>query len=117
VSEKKPAKKKGKGKDAAAEDAPLTLGSHPRAAPSIRRWKARAGLAAFALSALASQSAGTPMADTLLRAVGAGIVGNVAGWFLAVAVWRQLVRAEMKLAIDRRAAMVRTGRAPARGDV
>ncbi len=100
---------KGKKKDG-GEDAPLTLRTHPRAAPSIRRWKARAALTGFALSGFASYSAGTPLDITLWRALLAGIVGNLAGWFLLVALWRHVLRAEMKAAIDQRAAMMRGSR-------
>lgn len=114
MAEKKPKGKDEKGKKgkATGEDEPLSLRSHPRASISIRRWKARAALGGFALSALASTSAGAPLDTTLGRALLAGVVANLAGWFLAVALWRHVLRAEMKAAIDKRAAMTRTSRAP-----
>jgi hypothetical protein len=76
----------------------VTVAAHPRARASIRRIRARTAIAAFALVLFLSLSAGVPGQEAALRALVAGLVGNLAGWGCALAVWRQLVLAQLKLA-------------------
>jgi hypothetical protein len=91
-----------KKKDAEAPDAAKTVSvaAHPRARASIRRTRARVALAAFALVLFLSLSSGVPGQEAALRALVAGLVGNLAGWACALAVWRSLVMAEIKVAGD-----------------
>ena len=95
---KNKAGKKAKGKDAAAEGA--SIASHPRAQASIRRMKAWAGLAGFAIAAVLSLQASVPVVTVGLRALGAGVVGYMLAWWAGVLVWRQLILAEQKAAYE-----------------
>ena len=96
-------KKKNK-KDAAeaTEGAPtvISVGAHPRARASIRRTRARAALVVFAIVLFLSLNAGVPGQEAALRALAAGLVGNLVAWACALAVWRALVMAELKVATD-----------------
>ena len=92
--------KKRKKKDAEAPDQGTTIsvGAHPRARASIRRTRARTALAAFGIVLLLSLNSGVPEQEAALRALIAGLVGNLVGWACALAVWRSLVMAELKIA-------------------
>jgi uncharacterized membrane protein YccC len=90
-------RKKDKQADEPAKPA-VSISAHPRARRSIRRTRARTGLIAFGLVLLLCLNAGVPGQDAALRALVAGLVGNVAGWACALAVWRQLILAELRLA-------------------
>jgi hypothetical protein len=98
----------GKG-DAAA----MSVANHPRAGAQVRRAKGWGGLAGFLLVAVLSWRAGAPVADTLLRAIAGGLVGYVAAWACAVAVWRHLVVAELRAVRRHRAAAAAARRAAA----
>jgi hypothetical protein len=104
--------KKQKGADEAASDV-VSVAAHPRARASIRRARARTALAAFAIVLLFSLHAGVPGQDAALRAVLAGLVGNLVGWACALAVWRQIVVQEVRIVADARAERARA-RAEAR---
>jgi hypothetical protein len=97
AKEKKQKKAKG---GAAADPGAISIAAHPRARASIRRTRARVALIAFALVFYLSWSAGVPGQEALLRALAGGIVGNLLAWACALAVWRSLVMAEVKLAHD-----------------
>jgi hypothetical protein len=77
------------------EPAAVTLRAHPRARASVRRWRAWAGLAGFALTLFLSLSHGVPAWDAGARALGLGIAAHFAAWICGVAVWRQLVVGEL----------------------
>lgn len=96
---------KKKDKTAAAEPTPagVSLAAHPRARASIRRTRAWTALVAFGLVLFLSLSAGVPEQEAALRALVAGVVGNVAAWACALAVWRALVVAELRVAEQARA--------------
>lgn len=79
----------------------ISLREHPRAAGSIRRTKAWGGLLAFGVTAYVSHRSGMGVAASGFRALGAGIVGYLLTWSLAIVFWRALVRAEAKAAIER----------------
>jgi hypothetical protein len=98
MSEKKDkkAKKKGKGEDAAGGAPAVSIASHPRAKASIRRIRARVGLASFAIVLLLSLKAGVSGQEAALRALVGGLVGNVAGWACALAVWRTIAVQELR---------------------
>jgi hypothetical protein len=75
----------------------ISIEAHPRARASIRKIRARTAIAAFALVLILSHRSGVPDQEAVLRALIAGLLGNLAGWGCAVAVWRQLMLAELRL--------------------
>jgi hypothetical protein len=96
MSDKK-AKKKKTGDDAAGE-APkaVTIAAHPRAKASIRRTRARIALATFGIVLYLSLHAGVGGQEAAMRALVGGLVGNLAGWACALAVWRAIVVQELR---------------------
>ena len=98
---KKNAKDKAKGKGevpAAPEDARPRLSGHPRARRQIREAKAWSGLVGFGLVFLLSLEGGALLFEAGVRALVAGAGCYVAGWALAVIVWRHIARAEVLVA-------------------
>lgn len=94
---KKDAKgKKGKG---GASQGPSVAG-HPRAAAQVRRAKGFGGVGGFALAAYLGLSAGIPIDQVGLRALGAGVVGYMLLWACSVTVWRHLVMGELRALAD-----------------
>lgn len=89
--------KKGKGNAAGG----LSIAAHPRASYQVRRAKGWGGILGFALAGYLSYKAGVPTFDLGLRALIAGIVGYMLAWFCAVTVWRHLVLAELRAAVER----------------
>jgi hypothetical protein len=87
-----------KKKGAEAPGNAISVAAHPRARASIRRTRAGVGLAAFAIVLFLSLKSGVPGQEATLRALIAGIVGNLAGRACAIAVWRSLIMAEVKAA-------------------
>jgi uncharacterized membrane protein YccC len=71
----------------------------PRAAAGIARAKSLGGLAGFALAAFASY-AHEPLFTVAGRALLGGIAGYVVAWAVALTVWRRIMRAETRHAID-----------------
>ncbi|HTU84964.1 MAG TPA: hypothetical protein VMF57_05280 [Solirubrobacteraceae bacterium] len=94
----KKAKKKGKGSGDAAGGP--SVAAHPRASYQVRRAKGWGGIAGFAIAAYLSYKAGVPTFDLGLRALIAGIVGYMLAWACAVTVWRHLVMAELRAAVE-----------------
>jgi hypothetical protein len=92
-------KKKGGGAPEAAGTA-ISVGAHPRARASVRRTRARVALAAFAIVLFICLSGSVPPQEAFLRALVAGLVGNLVAWGCALAVWRALIMAELKVATD-----------------
>ena len=78
-----------------------SLKEHPEAAPSIRRSKARGGLAAFALLTAVGLMHGIPLVPTLERALMGGIVAYVLTWWAAQTIWTRLLRARARAAVQR----------------
>jgi hypothetical protein len=95
------AKKGKKGKKGGEASAGLSIAAHPRASYQVRRAKGWGGLAGFAIAAYLSYKAGVPTADLGLRALLAGMAGYMLAWACAVTVWRHLVMAELRAAVDR----------------
>lgn len=90
---------KKKQKDAAPDETgKVSVAAHPRASASVRRTRARVALAVFALVLFLSLRSGVPGEEAVLRALVAGIVGNLVARACAIAVWRSLIMAEVKLA-------------------
>ncbi len=92
-------KKKEKKGAAPASDG-ISVAAHPRARASIRRTRARVALIAFALVLFISLKAGVPGQEAALRALVAGLIGNLVAWACALGVWKALVLAEIKAAHD-----------------
>lgn len=88
--------KKGTGEDAGRP----SVANHPRAAASVRRMKGLGGLAGFGIGALLAHSAGLSMVSVLERALLIGIGAYLLAWACAVAVWRQIVLAELRMIFD-----------------
>jgi hypothetical protein len=99
--EKKPKKKK-KGDDGAAGAGAVapSVANHPRASYQVRRAKGWGGIAGFAIAAYLGYKAGVPTFDVGLRALVAGMVGYMLAWMCAVSVWRHLVLAELRAAVE-----------------
>lgn len=97
----KKAKKDKKGKGNASQGP--SVAAHPRASYQVRRAKGWGGLAGFGIAGYLSYKAGVPMFDLGARAIMAGIAGYMLAWFCAVTVWRQMVLAELRTAVERKA--------------
>jgi type VI protein secretion system component VasK len=90
--------KKAKKKATAETGEPtVSIAAHPRAKASVRRTRAGTALAAFVIVLVMSMHAGVPGQEAVMRAVIGGLVGNVIGWFCALAVWRAIVVQEVRL--------------------
>ena len=86
----------------AREPVVITIGAHPRARRSVQRARALGGLLGFLLTIVLSHRAGVPAWDAAARALIAGVVVHLAAWAIAVAVWKQLMLAEIQALHDRR---------------
>jgi hypothetical protein len=80
----------------------VSIANHPRARAWIRRSRARVALATFGLVLLIALRAGVPGQDAVLRALLAGIAGFLGTWAIGLALWKQLVMAELRTAHERR---------------
>jgi hypothetical protein len=110
----KQAKDKGKGKKvkqgaagAPATDEHIRLSTHPAAAAAVKRMRARCGLLAFVVVGVLSLHAGVPAFEATYRALTAGIVGHLAGWYISITVWRHVVRQQALQAVEAYNARVR----------
>jgi hypothetical protein len=112
----KKAKKAKKGKGGAGASGGPSVAAHPRASYQVRKAKGWGGIAGFGIAAYLSYKAGVPTVDLGLRAIIAGMVGYMLAWACAVTVWRQLVLAELRAAVER-AAPANPDLIPARTDV
>jgi hypothetical protein len=101
-NDKKDSKGKAKGKK--GKGAEPTLGSsiatHPRARSSVRLAKAWTGIAGFVIAAALSLQASVPLFQVGVRALGAGLAGFLLAWWFSVLIWRQLIIAEQRAAIE-----------------
>ena len=100
---KKPAgKAKGdkKGRKAKGAADGISVASHPRAAAQVRRAKGFGGVTFFLITAYFSYKAQVPPDQVALRALIGGIGGYMLAWMCAVTVWRHLVLAELRAAIE-----------------
>jgi hypothetical protein len=71
-----------------------------RAAAGIRRTKSRTALAGFAIAGFAAHAHGDLLFTAGVHALEGGIVGYLLGWVVALTVWRRIMRAETRHAID-----------------
>ncbi len=97
----KKGKKSGKGGEEAVDGLAIRVGAHPRARRSIRRARAYAGMAGFAIVLLLALNAGVPAFEALLRALGGGIVLHFGAWAFAITLWRRLIVVELEAARTR----------------
>lgn len=74
----------------------IRLTGHPRARRHIAMAKGWGGLGAFLVVLYLSKGAGVPTADAVVRGMLGGLVGYLAGWLIAVTVWRHLALAELE---------------------
>jgi hypothetical protein len=72
-----------------------SIAEHPRAARYVRQARQAAGLIGFLIGGWTSMATST-LAETLLRALLAGIICQVVVWGAAVALFRHLILAELK---------------------
>jgi hypothetical protein len=91
-------KKAKKGAASAADG--ISIAGHPRAAAQVRRAKGLGGIGFFAIAAYLSHKAGVPADQVALRAIVVGIAGYMLVWACSVTVWRHLVLAELRAAVE-----------------
>jgi hypothetical protein len=91
--------KKAKKGTASAADG-ISVAGHPRAAAQVRRAKGLGGIGFFAVAAYFSYTAGVPADQVALRATVVGIAGYMLTWACSVTVWRHLVLAELRAAVE-----------------
>jgi hypothetical protein len=72
-----------------------SIAEHPRAARHVRQARQAAGLVGFLVAGWTSMATST-LAETLLRALIAGVVCQVVVWAAAVALFRHLILAELR---------------------
>jgi hypothetical protein len=92
--------KKGKDKKAAEQSPGSSIATHPRARNSVRQAKGWVGLAGFAIAAVLSLQASVPLFQVGERALAAGVVGYMLAWWCSVLIWRHLIVAEQRAAIE-----------------
>jgi hypothetical protein len=96
----KKGKGKGEGKGKGADAGRPSVANHPRARASVRRIKGLGGLVGFGVAAFLAHSAGLSITSVLVRALLVGVGGYLLAWGCAVAVWRQIVLAELRMIFD-----------------
>jgi hypothetical protein len=99
--------KRQKGEDGAVVDEHVRISTHPEAVASVKRTRARCGLAGFGVVLALCLLAGVPAFDATYRALIAGVVAHLAGWYVSIAVWRQVIRQQVAQAADAYNARVR----------
>lgn len=98
---KTPGKGKRKNKGAAEAGQGVSVAAHPRAAAQVRRAKGLGGIGFFAIAAYLSFKAGVSPDQVALRAVATGIAGYLLAWACSVTIWRHLVLAELRAAMEK----------------
>jgi hypothetical protein len=99
----KKGKKADKGASPSTDQRTIALAGHPRALRAIARLRSRGALGSAVFVSFLSHTAGVPLDHCILRGLTAGIVGYFVGWYVGVTVWRQLIRAELRVAYAKRA--------------
>jgi hypothetical protein len=95
--DKKRSKKRGKDAGGVAYS---SIATHPRASASVRKNKAWVGLAGFVIAAVLSFKASVPTFQVLERALIAGLAGYLLAWWVSMVVWRHLMLAEQRAALE-----------------
>jgi hypothetical protein len=78
----------------------ISISGHPRAAANVRRAKGVGGIGSFVIAAYLSYKAGVPSDQVALRALAVGVAGYMLAWACSVTVWRHLVLAELRAAVE-----------------
>jgi hypothetical protein len=99
-SDKKEKKGDKKGKKGKGSADGISVAGHPRAAAQVRRAKGYGGVSFFFITAFFSHKAGIPADQVAVRALIGGIGGYMLAWMCSVTVWRHLVLAELRTAIE-----------------
>jgi hypothetical protein len=97
----KKGKKGKKGKDAATAEG-VSIAGHPRAAAQVRRAKGWGGVGGFVIAGYLSFSAHIPPDQVGIRALGFGVAGYMLAWACSVAIWRNLMLAEIRTLVETR---------------
>ena len=106
---KKGATKKGAGRKGGASDGAVTVAGNAKAAAGVKRAKGWGGIGGFAIAAYLGYKANVPPDQLGLRALAAGAAGYLLAWACAVAVWRHILLAELRMRVEaKRPAPVRT---------
>jgi len=93
TTEKKAKKaKKAKKGEVEVVDTHVRLSTHPAAIAAVKRTRARCGLFGFVVVLGLCLMGDVPAFDATYRALIAGIVCHLAGWYVAIVVWRQIIR-------------------------
>ena len=100
-------RKKDKAEDVAVVDQHVRLSTHPVAVASVKRTRARCGLWGFIVVLGLCLLAGVPAFDATFRALIAGIVCHLAGWYIAIFVWRHIIRNQAAQAAEAYNARIR----------
>jgi hypothetical protein len=85
-------KKKDNADDVTVVDQHVRLSTHPQAVAAVKRTRARCGLFGFAIVLGLCLMGDVPAFDATFRALIAGIACHLAGWYVAIVVWRQIIR-------------------------
>jgi hypothetical protein len=85
-------KKKDSADDVEVVDTHVRLSTHPVAVASVKRTRARCGLYGFGIVLGLCLLGGVPAFDATFRALIAGLVCHLAGWYISIVVWRQIIR-------------------------
>jgi hypothetical protein len=107
MSEEKKAKKAKKAEQAQGSDEHVRLSTHPGAVASVKRTRARCGLAGFFVVFALCVVGGVPAQIALERALLSGIACHLAGWWAAIAVWRSVIRVQVAQAAEAYNARIR----------
>jgi hypothetical protein len=86
---------KKRAKSAKRDDTTVSVVAHPRARRSIRRLRARAGIAGLVVVTFLSLRAGVPPFDAVLRGLAGGVVAHFVAWGAGIVAWRHLIVAEL----------------------
>jgi hypothetical protein len=100
-------KKKDKADDVAVVDNHVRLSTHPVAVASVKRTRARCGLWGFVIVLGLCLLSGVPAFDATFRALIAGIVCHLAGWYISIFVWRHIIRNQAAQAAEAYNARIR----------
>jgi hypothetical protein len=98
---------KRKKNDERVVDEHVRLSTHPEAAASVKRIRARCGLGGFVLVGVLCLHAGLTPYDAVFRALVAGIIAHLVGWFVSISVWRQVIRLQVAQAAEAYNARIR----------
>ena len=105
-------KKKDKGSDGAVVDQHVRLSTHPVAVAAVKRTRARCGMFGFFIVLGLCLMGGVPAFDATFRALIAGIVCHLAGWYVSIFVWRQIIRNQAAQAAEAYNERIRKARPP-----